>query len=114
MEPGPESSNSVATDDLVLRGSGLVSQQPALAFVGDDAVGLPFGDGFRCAGGIVVRLGVVTPDANGDASWGPGLGATGGWSAGDTRFFQVWYRDPGGPCASGFNLTNGLEVTFGP
>ena len=28
---------------------------------------------------------------------------------------QLWYRDPtSGPCGTGFNLTNGLEVTWGP
>ena len=40
---------------------------------------------------------------------------SGGWSSGDTRYFQVWYRDPiGGPCGSGFNLTSGVEATFAP
>jgi hypothetical protein len=34
---------------------------------------------------------------------------------GDTRRFQVWYRDPvGGPCGSAFNLTQGVEVSFTP
>ncbi len=61
-----------------------------------------------------MRLGIQVPDANGDASWGPGLGAQGGWNAGDVRRFQGWYRDPAGPCGFGFNLTNGVEVTFIP
>jgi hypothetical protein len=55
----------------------------------------------------------MVPDANGDASWGPGLGAMGGWAPGDQRFFQGWYRNPvGGPCGSTFNLTNGWALTF--
>ena len=33
---------------------------------------------------------------------------------GDTWHFQRWYRDPAGPCGSGFNLTNGLALTFVP
>ena len=33
---------------------------------------------------------------------------------GQTWYFQGWYRDPAGPCGSGFNLTNGIEVTFTP
>jgi len=109
-------SDSVAADDLTFSASGLLPLQPALLFAGHNAInggnGIPFGDGLRCAGQSVVRLGVETPDPNGDADWGPGLGALGGWISGDTRYFQVWYRDPGGPCGSGFNLTNGVEVTF--
>jgi hypothetical protein len=31
----------------------------------------------------------------------------------DTRYFQIWYRDPTGG-SSGFNLSNGLEITFCP
>jgi hypothetical protein len=113
-------SSSVAADTLAFAASNLLPNQPALLFVGENAVnggaGLPFGDGLRCAGGNVVRLGVDTPDTQGDASWGPGLAATGGWSAGDTRRFQAWYRDPGAgsPCGAGFNLSQGLEVTFTP
>ena len=33
--------------------------------------------------------------------------------AGDTRYFQFWYRDPG-VIGAGYNLTDGLEVTFCP
>jgi len=112
-------SDSAGADDLTFQASALLPGQPALLFAGHNAVnggdGIPFGDGLRCAGQNVVRLGVRVPDANGSASWGPGLGAAGGWSAGDTRYFQAWYRDPsGGPCGAGFNLSNGVEVTFTP
>jgi hypothetical protein len=109
----------VAGDKFRAHACDLLPGQPALLFVGTMAVnagaGMPFGDGLRCAGGTVVRLGTETPDANGDAVWGPGLRAIGGWGAGDTRFFQAWYRNPtGGPCATGFNLTNGMQVSFAP
>jgi hypothetical protein len=108
---------SVASDTLRVNGSGLLPSQPALLFVGENAVnsgaGTPFGDGLRCAGGNVTRLGVRTPSAAGTATWGPSLSLLGGWTGGDTRYFQVWYRDPaGGPCVSGFNLSNGLDLTF--
>jgi hypothetical protein len=110
-------SNGAAADDLELHATHLLPAQPALAFAGLDATGggagVAFGDGLRCAGTGVVRLGIRVPDAGGAATWGPGLGAVGGWQAGETRRLQVWYRDPtGSPCNSGFNLTNGLEVTF--
>lgn len=110
-------SPNVGSDDITFNGSGMLPGQPALLFVGNNAVqsgsGQLFGDGLRCAGGSVVRLGVQVPDSNGDAAWGPGLGATGGWGVGDVRRFQTWYRDPvGSPCGAGFNLSNGLEITF--
>lgn len=112
-------SSSVASDDLTFNAAGLLPSQPALLFSGLNAVnsgaGVLFGDGLRCAGGSVVRLGVQVPDAGGAASWGPGLGAAGGWASGDTRRFQTWYRDPvGGPCGSAFNLSHGVELVFGP
>ena len=112
-------SDRVALDALVLRGAGLIAGQPALLFAGTTAVnggaGVAFGDGLRCAGGAVARLGVQTPAASGEATWGPGLNALGGWQAGDVRRFQAWYRDPvGGPCGAGFNLTNGVELAFQP
>ncbi len=107
----------VIADDFGIDATFLVPGQPALLFSADNAIngglGIPFGDGFRCAGGNIRRLGVRQADAQGQASWGPGLSAAGGWTAGDTRRFQAWYRDPlGTPCGTGFNLSHGLEVFF--
>jgi len=101
---------------LRVHGSNLVPSQPALLFAGDVALdgghGIPFGDGLRCVGVNVLRLGTKVPDALGRATWGPGLQ---GWSIGDTKRMQVWYRDPAGsPCGSGFNLTNAFEIEFVP
>ncbi len=110
-------STSVGADNQIFSGANLLPNQPALLFVGDNAVnggeGAFFGDGLRCAGGNVVRLGVKLPDASGSVSWGPGLAGVGGWSAGEVRRFQLWYRDPvATPCGFAFNLSNGLEVGF--
>lgn len=112
-------SNSVGSDDLMISARQLLPSQPALLFAGTEQInggnGIPFGDGLRCAGTNVVRLGVKTPDAAGVATWGPGLGTLGNWGSGDVRRFQAWYRNPqGSPCSSGFNLSNGLEVVFAP
>jgi hypothetical protein len=110
-------SSSVAANDLALSSTHLLANQPALLFAGNNAVngglGSVFGDGLRCAGQGVVRLGVAIPDAGGNASWGPGLNAAGGWTSGDTRYFQTWYRNPvSSPCGSSFNLSHGLQVDF--
>lgn len=107
----------VATDDLAIGLSGGPGNVPALLFAGTQAVqggvGVPFGDGLRCAGGAVRRLGVHFLDAAGAASWGPGLGAAGGWLPGESRVFQVWYRDPvGAPCGASFNTSQAVAVTF--
>lgn len=113
---GVMGSTSVGLDDLSFAGTGLLPGQPALLFAGESALdGVAFGDGLRCAGVNVSRLGVAVPDATGAASWGPGLAALGGWSSGETRYFQAWYRDPQfGPCASGFNLTQAVAAYFNP
>jgi hypothetical protein len=112
-------SASAGADDLSFLSTNLLGGQPALLFAGTQSLnsgnGVTFGDGLRCAGGSVTRLGVQTPNGSGQAAWGPGLGNAGGWSNGDTRYFQVWYRNPqGSPCGTGFNLTHGLSVSFTP
>jgi hypothetical protein len=110
-------SNNATVDNLVLHACGLVPGAPALLFAGTTSLGggdgLPFGDGLRCVGGAVVRVGIETVDGDGGASYGPGLAAAGGWANGGERRLQVWYRDPtGGPCGSSFNLTSAFAVTF--
>lgn len=92
----------------------LIPGQPVLLFRGGNAVnggnGTVFGDGLRCVGGGVVRLGVRIPDANGRAQWD--LGSVMAPPLGQFLRYQGWYRDPagGGVCGSGFNLTNGVEL----
>jgi hypothetical protein len=83
--------------------------------------GAPFGDGLRCAGGNVVRLGIETNA--GGASTYPGLPAdppisvqgTIPSSGGVTRHYQAWFRDAASFCTSSvFNLTNGVSVSWSP
>ncbi len=111
-------SASLLANDLTFQASGVLPGQSAILFVGESALnggaGVPFGDGLRCAGGNLRRLGLRLPDALGSATWGPGLAAQGGWGAGDLRRFQVGFRDPANACGNSFNLTQGLAVRFGP
>jgi hypothetical protein len=85
-------------------------------FHGPAQASLPFGDGFLCVTGGVVRMGPpVAADSAGafsDALDNTGPGGV-GVALGVTRHFQGWYRDPAGG-ASGFNLSNGITVVFGP
>ncbi|MCP3916421.1 MAG: hypothetical protein GY711_12760 [bacterium] len=108
-------SPSVAADDLTFAHSGPPNQF-GLFFVGDTSLsGTPFGDGLRCAGGNIVRLSLQLSDGAGNMSFGPGLGAIGGWGMGETLPFQVFYRDLlSSPCSTGFNASNGMMVTFEP
>ncbi len=112
---------SVGADTLVLAGTGMPNSS-ALYFQGttqiNGGLGAPFGDGLRCAGGAIIRLGTKQnaagasqyPDA-GDALISirgsiPGAGAT--------RTYQVWYRNAANFCnAETFNLTNGVMIVWG-
>jgi hypothetical protein len=103
-------SDSASADDLVLSASNLPDNEPGLYFQGNNSVnggnGITFGDGLRCAGFEARRLEVQT--SAGGASATAGSIATGGLvNAGDTKYYQLWYRD-----GSGFNTTNGLEINW--
>ena len=111
-------SPSLSAADLTLSSTGLVPSQPGLYFQGNNAIadgaGISFGDGLRCAGGGVIRLQVRFADSGGTSATSIDIGATGAVSAGDTKRYQVWYRDPNtSPCGAQFNLSNGFEITWG-
>jgi len=105
-------SASVGSADLLLSATQL-PPGPGLYFQGTQAVnggmGNLFGDGLLCAGGPIIRLGVAFSSA-GASSYPsgaqPSIAATGGASAGDMRFYQLWYRDIPGPCGASFNTSN--------
>jgi hypothetical protein len=80
--------------------------------------GAVFGDGLRCAGGVVVRIATRTNSAGGSAYPNPGnppLSVVGAVTAPGTRTYQVWYRNSASFCTpSTFNLSNGLELLWAP
>jgi len=89
---------------------------PALYFQGNNAInegqGAYFGDGLRCAGGSVIRL-EVRFSSGGASQTTISIPTKGGVSPGQTKRYQLWYRDTNGsPCGSDFNLTNGYEITW--
>jgi Tol biopolymer transport system component len=86
-----------------------------------------FGDGLRCIGGSLKRLytknasgGVVSAPALGDPSVSARSATLGDpIPLGAMRVYQVYYRDPSptfcvDPQGSTFNVSNGLQVTWGP
>jgi hypothetical protein len=107
---------SISNGSIVLGGSGMPPNSNALYFQGTAAIaggdGSAFGDGLRCVGGAVVRLGIVQNSSSGTSN--RSAPAT-GLSVGSTRFYQAWYRNAAAFCtASTFNLTNGVAATWGP
>jgi hypothetical protein len=117
---GWASEPSLSANAFELNALGLPPNKPGLFFYGPNQVSLIFGDGIRCVGGQLVRLPVVQSDALGAAAQLLDLqappfsgGGVGSVAVGDTRNFQLWYRDPGFG-AAGFNTSDALEVTFCP
>ncbi len=111
---------SLAAGDAVLHAAGVPPSQFGLFYYGPNQVQLPWGDGFRCAGGGVYRLGTVLSDGSGnstdplDYTKPPMDAGAGKIVAGGSWNFQYWYRDPSGPGGTGFNASDALAVTFCP
>jgi hypothetical protein len=115
---------SALNDTLVLKATDIPG--PGLFFQGDGTfgAGLSFGDGLLCAGGSIIRLGVVFPTGN-EATYPGGLTPApihlaGFCNPGDVRNYQCWYRDSGETspgisfCTPAtYNLTNGLTIPWG-
>ncbi len=112
--------SSIANDTLSLNGSGMPNSS-ALYFQGTTLIssgaGSTFGDGLRCAGGAVIRLGTKT-NVGGSSSYPGGstpISIKGANTAGNTRTYQCWYRNAAAFCnPETFNLTNGGSVVWTP
>lgn len=122
---GPIGSTSASVDDLILVTNQMPAAMPVVLIMGPEGVQLPFGDGLLCVGAGTLGYSHYTPKtttAVGTANWGPKLVLFGkqnfpsdSWiHPGETWHFQAWYRDIGGPCGTGINLTNGLALTYVP
>ena len=108
---------SVASDGLVLSASHLTGSL-AVFFQGSALVNVSYGDGHRCMGGSLKRIGKKNP-SGGNATYPQGgdiaISVKGLVPpAGGVRYYQVVYRNNGGPCGSGFNVTNGMSVVWQP
>jgi hypothetical protein len=112
---------SLANDSLVLHASQMPAT-PCLFFQGtthqSGGAGAVFGDGLRCAGGIVVRLATKanqTGFSQLPESGDPSLSTLGQVSAPGLRIYQAWFHDTATFCTSDtFNLTNSVAITWGP
>jgi hypothetical protein len=112
---------SLSGDTLVLVGSQM-PDAPCLYFQGtmqtNGGLGSVFGDGLRCAGGTIVRLGSTT-NVSGASQYPtgaqPSVSVRGQVTTPGVREYQVWYRIAAAFCTpSTFNLTTGQEITWAP
>ncbi len=115
---------SLSNDTVVLSTTNLEPNNAGLYFQADNDLspGIAWGDGLRCAGGNLKRLGVRFSDGNGDSDTS-GYPHTisakaGNVLAGDTKYYQCWYRTtanpPCGPGVNEFNTSNGYAITWWP
>ncbi len=116
-------SAGLAANDLTLVASGAPQNTFGIFFYGAGQAFVSFGDGFRCvsAGGAGIfrlppaQLTSIFGDALRAVDYGapPANAGAGQLTAGSSWNFQFWFRDvlAGG---AGFNLSDGLSVTFCP
>jgi hypothetical protein len=112
---------SIANDTLSLNGSGMPNSS-ALYFqgttqFGPTGAGLPFGDGLRCVGGSIIRLGtkINVAGASSYPSGSASISVKGNDAAANVRSYQCWYRNAAAFCnPETYNMTNGVTLTWSP
>jgi hypothetical protein len=112
----------LSADTLVLSGANMPNSS-ALYFQGTSqqsgGAGAVFGDGLRCAGGSVTRLGTTT-NAGGTSTYPNAVDTIrvhlkGAVASPGLRVYQCWYRNAASFCTSStFNLSNGVQVLWAP
>lgn len=113
---------SLANDTVVLAGTQMPAFSSVLYFQGtlrhNVGNGSGFGDGIRCAGGGVTRLGTALNAPSGASQYPsgiqPSVSVRGGVTQPGTRTYQAWYRNIAPFCtAAAFNTSNGWEIYWG-
>lgn len=107
---------SVGLNNLTLLCTGCPPNASGLFFYGPQQTQVVFGNGFRCVAGLITRTGVTVASSGGIAGRTlnyASLPANAAITAGSTKNFQFWYRNPAGGGA-GFNLSDGLSILFCP
>jgi len=106
----------VSANAFTLVATGCPPSGFGLFFAGTSEAFATFGNGFRCIAGPVIRLALVQASASGAATFHPNFTSPqllNQITGNSTWKFQYWYRNPAAGGA-GFNLSDGLSVTFCP
>jgi len=116
---------NISDNNFLLSTIGLPAIEFGLYYYGPEQIFVPFGDGFRCVGDGATGVFRVNPPQLSsvfgdltrqiDFTQPPANMGNPGWIApGTTWNFQCWYRDPGGPGGTNFNLSDAVSVLFCP
>ncbi len=109
-------STVVANNNVLLAAQGIPPNLAGLFIFAPQQAQVPFGDGFLCLGGTVIRvLPIKAATPQGTIQLALNLQAppfSGVIVPGSTHNFQSWYRDPQGPGNSTFNLSDARQVVF--
>jgi len=122
-------STSVANDTLTIQAFNENHQVFSLVLESRNANagGIIYGAGVRCVTAPIHRLyghaGFRQTDHSWNVSWGfgagdPSISSDIGATAGETTYFQAWYRDPNAlnhcPGTTTFNVSTAVAVFWGP
>jgi len=115
---------SVGDNSTTIGVTNAPASKPGLFYYGGSQIQAPFGDGFRCVGtggaGTFRLYPILQTDGSGavsralDFTQAPSNAGAGQITGSSTWNFQFWFRDPTGPGGNGFNLSDGLSLTFCP
>lgn len=111
----PAGSSSVSANSLSFVCQAFPGVNPGILLAGTATAQVPFGDGYRCVGGAILRLGASSA-ANAIATYTPDLAAGQGMlvTPGSVWNFQVFYRDLSLSGGAGFNLTDAVAIPMTP
>jgi len=111
----PEGSSSVSANALSFWCQAFPGASPGILIASRTQASVPFGDGTRCVGGSIARLGSAFA-SNRVATYAVNFLTPQGQlvAPGTTWNYQVFYRDNTLPGGTGFNLTDGVSIPMTP